>query len=106
MRAPSVGGGAEKRALAHGTGDDLAWAVKRSFGAVIGIEIDKNLAARALSNAPDCICLCMDAGDYDFPPAPAVIYLYNPFQGKTMDRLPGTSRDRCAKSRVTFGSST
>lgn len=73
--------------LGWGTGDVLAWAVKRSFGAVVGIEIDKNLATRALSNARDCICLCMDAGDYEFPPDPAVIYLYNPLQGKTIDGL-------------------
>jgi SAM-dependent methyltransferase len=73
--------------LGCGAGEVLSWAAKRSFWAVVGIEIDKNLAATALAKARDCICLCMDATDYEFPPNPAVIYLYNPFQGKTMDRL-------------------
>jgi len=75
--------------LGCGTGDVLAWAVKCSFSAVVGVEIDKKLAAAALSNARDYICLCADAGKYEFPPHPAAIYLYNPFQGKTMDRLIG-----------------
>jgi len=35
----------------------------------------------------DVECICADATEFELPAEPIILYLYNPFQGKAMDRM-------------------
>jgi SAM-dependent methyltransferase len=80
--------------LGSGKGRALLMAAEHSFRRIIGVELMpelnqvclENIRAFNHSNGPSsrleapCIeALCMDARDFQFPPEPLVIYLFNPF---------------------------
>jgi hypothetical protein len=83
--------------MGAGEGLALLMASEYPFKRVIGVEYSEALAAIAQKNIAgyssqtqrcrDLTCLCADASDFSFPPEPTVLYFYNPFQGKVMDRV-------------------
>jgi SAM-dependent methyltransferase len=83
--------------LGSGKGAILLMASEYPFRKVIGVEYSKSLAAIAIDNirryenptlkCGDITCVCADASGFDFAAEPAVLYLFNPFQGKVMDRV-------------------
>jgi SAM-dependent methyltransferase len=80
-----------------GKGKALLVASEFPFKAIEGVEYSEELARitdtnigiflRRENRTIDIRCVCKDISDYDFPEAPLVLYLYNPFQGEVMDRL-------------------
>jgi predicted RNA methylase len=83
--------------MGAGKGLALLMASQYQFKKIIGVEYSETLAAIAHSNISahkrhtqhrrDITCLCSDACDFKFPAQPAVVYFYNPFQGKVMDKV-------------------
>ena len=81
--------------LGCGKGRVLVMAACCGFGRVVGVELDDSLAEVARANlhavcarrgrpVRDVHVLTMDAGSYELPPGPAVVYLYNPFGQDTV----------------------
>lgn len=74
--------------IGSGKGRALLLASDRPFRRILGIELLPGLhrvarenIARYSSEAQRCFALeslCMDARDFDFPPDPSVLYLFNP----------------------------
>jgi predicted RNA methylase len=81
--------------LGCGKGQVVLWAAKYPFKRVVGVEYSETLAAAATANVQaatdlvcECVeCICADATQFDFPSDDAVVYLYNPFQGRVMDQV-------------------
>jgi tRNA G46 methylase TrmB len=81
--------------LGAGKGEMLLQAAEYGFKKIVGVEYSGTLAEDACANirgamlspSKDVSCLCMDAVDFVFPEDPTVLYLYNPFQGKVMDKV-------------------
>jgi hypothetical protein len=80
-----------------GKGLALLLAAKYPFKSIIGVEYSKTLAEvadrniRTYKDEPgshaSIQCIRADASDFELPHAPTVLYLFNPFQGKVMDRV-------------------
>ncbi len=74
--------------LGSGKGRAILMAASYPFKEVIGVEFSVELNRIAGQNiqkylgAKNCAVrsVCADAAVYDFPPEPAIIYLYNPFE--------------------------
>jgi hypothetical protein len=83
--------------LGAGKGLPLLLASKYSFKSITGVEYSKTLADAANLNIRSyeertgsqarSSCIWGDAAEFVFPDEPTVIYLFNPFQGKVMDRV-------------------
>jgi hypothetical protein len=83
--------------LGAGKGLALLLASKFPFKSITGVEYSKVLAETAVENLRSCKeqegnrrpidCLWGDAANFEFAPSPTVLYLFNPFQGKVMDRV-------------------
>ena len=83
--------------LGAGKGLALLLASSYSFKAITGVEYSKIFADQASKNIsaheeqngrPSHIrCIWGDAADFEFPHEPTILYLFNPFQGKVMDRV-------------------
>lgn len=83
--------------LGAGKGLPLLLASGYPFNGIIGVEYSKTLADLANRNIrtheelngfdPRIQCILGDAVDFEFPNQPTVLYLFNPFQGKVMDRV-------------------
>jgi SAM-dependent methyltransferase len=83
--------------LGAGKGFALCLAAEFPFKKAIGVEYSQPLVAAAAENlrtydgqsrkCKDVTCIFGDATDFKFPPGPTVVYLYNSFQGKVMDRV-------------------
>jgi hypothetical protein len=83
--------------MGAGKGLGLLMASEYPFKKIIGVEYSEALAAIAQKNiaaydsqtqqCQDLTCLCADAIDFRLPPEPTVLYFYNPFQAKVMDRV-------------------
>ena len=83
--------------LGAGKGLLLLLASKYSFKSITGVEYSKTLADAACMNISAhqaqngstvrIQCICGDAAEFEIPNGPTVIYLFNPFQGKVMDRV-------------------
>ena len=83
--------------LGSGKGAILLMASEYPFRKAIGVEYSQSLAAIADDNirryqsrtqkCKDITCICADASAFDLAAEPAVLYLFNPFQGKVMDRV-------------------
>nr|AUN36754.1 hypothetical protein [uncultured bacterium] len=83
--------------LGAGKGFALCLAAEFPFKRVVGVEYSRALVAEAAENlrnydvrarkCMDASCVLGDATDFKFPAEPTVLYLYNPFQGKVMDRV-------------------
>lgn len=82
--------------IGAGKGLILLRAAEYPFKSVIGIEFSESLARVALENVRtynnerqcrDIQCICGDATEFTLPSEPSVLYLFNPFQGKLMDRM-------------------
>jgi hypothetical protein len=78
--------------IGSGKGFVLPLAAEYPFKGIIGIEFSETLYAMALENIrtvknSPIRCLCSDPTDIVLPSEPTVIYLFNPFQGKLMDRM-------------------
>ena len=80
--------------LGSGKGRALLMAAEHPFPRIIGVELIPELHQASLENirafiqsnrlsgrlkAPCIETLCMDARDFQFPPEPLVVYLFNPF---------------------------
>jgi SAM-dependent methyltransferase len=86
--------------LGCGKGKALFLAADMRFRRVIGVEFAPDLAATAEKNArayaaarpeaPRVEIVCTDAGDYELPPEPTVLFLYNPFDEHVMARVCAT----------------
>jgi SAM-dependent methyltransferase len=94
--------------LGSGKGRVLLMAAQYGFKRIIGIEfmpewhrvaqenIRKFTSAAAAGSRPlpPIETICMDARDFDFPPGPLVVYLFNPFPepvlAAVLDRLRGS----------------
>lgn len=83
--------------LGSGKGSVLLRASEYPFRRIIGVEYSRSLVDIAKGNilryrspTQQCRhieCVCGDASDFVFPVEPTVLYLFNPFQGKVMDRV-------------------
>jgi SAM-dependent methyltransferase len=81
--------------LGSGKGQALLLAAHYAFKRVIGVEYSETLTAIALANVRAATgltcqsveCICEDATEFDLPHDRAVLYLYDPFQGKVMDEV-------------------
>lgn len=83
--------------IGSGKGRMLFVAAEFPFARIVGVEFDKRLHAEALRNAAACRfwrrrCtliepLLANAAEYEFPPVPLVVYLFNPFGPEIMDRM-------------------
>jgi hypothetical protein len=83
--------------VGSGKGRIVILAAMHDFRAVTGIELSptihdvalQNLAAIRNFGVMKCEpeLLNMDALDYEFPPSPLLLYLYNPFRDRTMERF-------------------
>lgn len=83
--------------LGSGKGKALLLAAHHPFRRVIGVEYNPRLDAIAAENARiyrhperrvDAIeTVCGDAGAFDLPPGPLLIYLFNPFKAAIMERV-------------------
>ncbi len=81
--------------LGAGKGDSLLLAAECKFGSVVGVEYSEVLTAIASANVRAATvqmsmrveCICADATEFDLPHDPLVLYMYNPFQGRVMDRV-------------------
>jgi SAM-dependent methyltransferase len=71
--------------IGAGKGEVLLMATEYKFKRLLGVEYSKTLADIAISRGVECVC--MDATEFVLPAGPTVIYLYNPFQGKVMDKV-------------------
>jgi len=76
--------------LGSGKGRTLLMAASYGFRRTIGVEYMPELHRAAVENLRRFVvaqgiystqveCICLDARDFDFPPEPLVVYLYNPF---------------------------
>jgi SAM-dependent methyltransferase len=81
--------------LGAGKGEMLLLAAEYEFRRVVGVEYSETLTAIASTNVRTSTglmcksveCICADAAEFDLSHDPAVLYLYNPFQGKVMDKV-------------------
>jgi 16S rRNA G966 N2-methylase RsmD len=81
--------------IGSGKGKAMLLAASYPFKEVIGVEFSPELHRTAEQNvqrylgAKNCAIrpVCGDAALYEFPPEPAVIYLYNPFEAKILRRV-------------------
>lgn len=83
--------------LGAGKGLPLLLASEYPFKSILGVEYSEILADAAELNiqrhkemnpsAAPIRCVHGDATEFVFPPEPTVVYLFNPFQGKVMDRV-------------------
>lgn len=83
--------------LGCGKGRVLMLASEMSFARIIGVEYSKELCATAEANHaalrradlsyPVWELLNMDAGGYEFPSSPLVVYMWNPFDAEVMERV-------------------
>jgi len=83
--------------LGAGKGKALLLAALLPFPKLIGVEFSPKLAEIARANlqvyrnagrlqaATEVVC--QDAAEYDFPPEPAVLFIYNPFERAVMERV-------------------
>jgi SAM-dependent methyltransferase len=93
-----------------GLGRAVFLASRFPFRKIVGVEYSKTLHERALKNlhqanraqqkCQDIELLCADATAYDFPVAPTVLYMANPFGAEVMTRvLDNISRSLAAHPR-------
>jgi hypothetical protein len=83
--------------IGAGKGFVLPLALEFPFKKLIGVEYSDTLTSIARKNldtyknqarkCEDVELICADAAYFTLPPEPAVLYFYNPFQGKVMDRV-------------------
>jgi hypothetical protein len=83
--------------LGAGKGLALLLASGYSFKSIIGVEYSRRFTDMACQNIrayqeqgrshPSVRCVCGDASDFELPMEPTILYLFNPFQGKVMDRV-------------------
>jgi SAM-dependent methyltransferase len=82
--------------IGSGKGRMLFVAAELPFARVVGVEFDEHLHAAAVRNAAACRfrrrCALIEpvlanAAEYDFPPGPLVVYLFNPFGPEIMNRM-------------------
>jgi SAM-dependent methyltransferase len=83
--------------LGAGKGRAVLLASALPFRKILGVEFSPTLARIAQDNvaryrADDRRCwdieiVCGDAADYELPPEPTVLYLYNPFERQVMVRI-------------------
>jgi SAM-dependent methyltransferase len=97
--------------IGSGKGRALLMAAGYPFRRVIGVELLPQLHAAARRNIEefatqetecrDVVSMCMDAADFEFPPEPLVLFLFNPLPepaleqvlnrlGQSLDRHPRT----------------
>ena len=80
--------------LGSGKGRNLLLAAQMGFARVEGIELSSQLHKVALKNISvtgagniEIVCHNIDAVDYQFPPAPFVIFAFHPFQEPVVSRV-------------------
>lgn len=82
--------------LGSGKGRTLIIAAQLGFAKIVGVEFSPHLVRVCNHNLKRCMgkegmanieVLCMDAAGFPFPPGALVVYLYNPFRGRTMRRV-------------------
>ena len=72
--------------LGCGKGRALLLAEPYEFGRIVGVEFSRRLSKIAAANAAKIgsrriSVVCADARDFQFPPEPLTVFLYNPFSG-------------------------
>src|SRR6185437_8624316 len=82
--------------IGSGKGRMLFVAAELPFARVVGVEFDEHLHAAAVRNVAACRfrrrCMIIEpvlanAAEYEFPPGPLVVYLFNPFGPEIMNRM-------------------
>ncbi len=83
--------------LGSGKGRALLLAARYPFSRIIGVEYSQSLhqiaqqnVARCPENVKQCRqiqTLCLDAAEFEFPPGPLVLFLYNPFWPPVMEKV-------------------
>ena len=76
--------------LGSGKGRALYLARRYPFARVMGVEFARELHEAARTNVghdPRVTLHCGDAGAFEFPPGPLVVYLYNPFDATIMQAV-------------------
>jgi SAM-dependent methyltransferase len=73
--------------LGCGKGRTLVLAQELGFRRITGVELDEGLTELARRNLGTAEIHHLDAGMYEFPPEPTVLYFYNPFMEDTMRKV-------------------
>lgn len=74
--------------LGSGKGRALMLAAQYPFERIIGVEFSERLVETARRNLGDrAETILADATQYDLPPVPTILFLYNPFQGTVMEAV-------------------
>jgi predicted RNA methylase len=81
--------------LGSGKGEALLLAAEYGFTRVVGVEYSEALTEIASTNVRNATglmcksieCICADATEFHLSHDPAVVYLFNPFQGRVMDKV-------------------
>jgi SAM-dependent methyltransferase len=76
--------------LGSGKGRALMLARQYPFKELIGVEFSGRLVEIARANGIETIHA--DATEYDLPPVPTLLFLYNPFGRETMDKVAERTR--------------
>jgi SAM-dependent methyltransferase len=86
--------------LGSGKGAVLLYAAELPFKKVIGVELSPGLHRIAERNIAgyrgkrikcnDVESVCADAAAYALPPEPTIIFLFNPFRGRTLETVAKT----------------
>lgn len=97
--------------IGSGKGRALLMAAEFPFRRVIGVEILPQLHAIAERNIQnfeserrhcgDVVSLCMDGADFEFPPEPLVLFLFNPLPEPALQEVLarlGRSLDQCPRT--------
>lgn len=92
--------------LGCGKGRVLCVAAMMGFAEVVGVEFAPALARVAEANLArlglPATVLRVDAVDYQFPPGPLVVYLYNPFGAEITQRVSDALRTRGGECWVIY----
>ena len=82
--------------LGSGKGRALLLAADRQFRSVIGVEFASELheiAQANLRNRPQVRLYCADVVEFEFPPEPLIVFMYNPFGPEVMTKVARRLRD-------------
>ena len=92
--------------LGSGKGRALLLAAEYPFRRIVGVEVlaelhaiaEENLARlRETNGAVEAYSICLDAREFEFPPDPLIVYLFNPFPAYVLAKVIGNLRASFAR---------
>src|SRR5438045_9800072 len=88
--------------MGSGKGAVMLYASTFPFKKIIGVEFssllhriaERNIARfrSQLMKCKDVMSLCMDVTKYHLPPEPIILYLFNPFKGRALEKVVANTK--------------